>query len=310
MTHLAKVLVALSIAALPSFAQTTFTPEPRQVTFCELSRDPALYNHQLVRITAFVAHGFEEFQIREPDCPTQGFSIWLMYGGKAESNTVYCCPGEAGREMRSEPLSIEGVQVPLFEDQIFSQFIDLLKKEPDTTIRTTVVGRFFSGNKVPDTSTRWRGYGHIGCCSLLVIQQVLSLEPHTRHDLDYTDEAGWYVDEGCKWNSEKNLRQVSIEDWNGTAELAIAEQRNAEGGQAWAFNDPQRVATESLKTLYPGQTPVLSTVQKTPARYVYRWKTGRKSIVVVVIRPYWLSFFATSSSVAWISTMIKEAECK
>jgi hypothetical protein len=27
-----------------------------------------------------------------------------MYGGKAESNTAYCCPGEAGRETRSASL--------------------------------------------------------------------------------------------------------------------------------------------------------------------------------------------------------------
>ena len=33
-------------------------------------------------------------------------------------------------------------------------------------------------------------------------------------------------------------------------------------------------------------------------------------MVVVVTRPYWLSFYAASDSVAWVSTMIKEAECK
>jgi hypothetical protein len=93
-----KVLVGLSIATLPLFAQTSSATEPSQVTYCELSKDPAAYHHQLVRLTAFVTHGFEDFQIGEPECPAQGFSIWLMYGGKAESNTAYCRPGEAGRE--------------------------------------------------------------------------------------------------------------------------------------------------------------------------------------------------------------------
>src|ERR1700731_3605871 len=216
MRHLAKVLVVLSIATLPLFARTGSASEPRQVAYCELSKDPAAYNHQLVRLTAFVTHGFEDFQIGEPDCSTQGFSIWLMYGGKAESNTAYCCPGEVGRETRSESLSVEGVQVPLLDDQMFKQFADLLKKEPDTTVRATVVGRFFSGDKVSiATSTRWRGFGHMGCCSLLVIQRVESIEPHTQGDLDYSAEAGWYEGEGCKWGSEKDQRHVSVNNWNG-----------------------------------------------------------------------------------------------
>jgi hypothetical protein len=310
MAHLAKMLAVLSVATMPLFAQSSSATEPRQVTYCELSKDPAAYNHQLVQLTAFVSHGFEDFQIREPDCPTQGFSIWLMYGGKAESNTAYCCPGEAGGEMRSQSLSIEGVKLPLLDDQKFRQFADLLKKESDTTVRATVVGRFFSGKKeFINASTYWRGFGHMGCCSLFVIQGVESLEPHTKGDLDYTAEAGWYEDEGCKWGSERDLRHVSVDNWNGAAQLAIAEQRRADGGQAWVFSDPQRVATESLRLLYPGQTPVLLTVKKSPARYVFRWRNEKKSIVVVVTRPYWLSFYAATSSVAWISTMIKEAEC-
>jgi hypothetical protein len=187
MKHLPKILVALLVTNLPLFAQKDPVPEPLQVTYCELSKDPAAYNHELVRLTAFVTHGFEDFQIAEPDCPTQGFSMWLMYGGKAESNTMYCCPGEAGRESRSESLSVEAVKVPLLDDQTYKQFAGLLKKESDTTVRATVVGRFFSGDKVSTgTSTRWRGFGHMGCCSLLVIQQVESAEPHTIGDLDYS----------------------------------------------------------------------------------------------------------------------------
>ena len=310
MRCLLKALVVFSFAALPSFAQTSSTPEQRHITYCELSKDPAPYDHQLVRLTAFVTHGFEDFQVGEPDCPTQGFSIWLMYGGKAVSNTMYCCPGEASREARSESLRVEGVEVPLLEDQTFKQFADLLKKEPDTTVRATVVGRFFSGKKTStDTSTYWRGFGHMGCCSLLVIERVESLEPHTQGDLDYTAEAGWCEDEGCKWGSEKDLRHISVTNWKGAAHVAIAEQRRADAGQVWAFSDPQRVATESLQPLYPGQSPVLLTVKKTPARYVFRWRSGKKSVVVVVTRPYWLSLYSASGSVAWISTMIKEAEC-
>ena len=310
MKHLPQFLSILLIATTPSLGRPSQAVEPRQLTYCELSRDPAAYNHQLVRLTAFVTHGFEDFQIAEPDCPTQGFSTWLMYGGKAQSGTMYCCPGEGSRDTRNEPLEVEGIQVSLLEDRIFQQFTELLKKERNTTLRATVVGAFFSGEKESVSgSTRWRGFGHMGCCSLLVIQQIESFEPHKRTDLDYTAEAGWYENEGCNWDTEQYRRHVSVSNRDGSAQTAIAEQRAADGGHTWAFNDPERVASESLKPLYPVQIPVLKRVSNAPSRQVFRWRNGKKSVTVVVTRPYWLSFYAASEHVAWVSTMIKEVAC-
>ena len=66
---------------------------------------------------------------------------------------------------------------------------------------------------------------------------------------------------------------VSVDNWNGAAQKGVAEQEKADHGQTWAFADPQRVAMESLKLLYPGQTPVLHNVKKTPARQVFRWQS-------------------------------------
>lgn len=310
MTHLPAALLMLLMATLPVFAQSDSAPNPLPEKYCEISRDPAAYNHRLVRLTGFVTHGFEDFQMVEPTCPTQDFHIWLMYGGKAESNTPYCCPGESSRDTRSNVLTVEGIQVPLVNDHEFQQFTELLRKESDTTVRATVVGRFFSGEKVSDnTSTHWRGFGHMGCCSLLVLEQVESFEPHTRGDVDYTAEAGWYEDEGCKWGGERDRRHVSVSNWNGAAQQAIAEQESADAGRTWVFSDPKRVALESLELFYPGQTPALRTVKSSPSRYVFQWRNNKKSVVLVVTRPYWLSFFAASDSVAWVNTMTKEAEC-
>lgn len=197
MRNLLKLPFAVLVGALPLFTQSTQTSsdalaEPRKVTYCELARDPVTYNRELVRLTAFVTHGFEDFTLAQPDCanPPQHFSVWIMYGGKAETNTAYCCPGESGAETRSQPLMVEGVQIPLISDVVFQQFTDLLKTEPNTTVRVTLVGRFFSGEKQAfNNSTYWRGFGHLGCCSLFVIQRVEWFAPHTRSDLDYTSEA-------------------------------------------------------------------------------------------------------------------------
>jgi hypothetical protein len=96
----------------------------------------------------------------------------------------------------------------------------------------------------------------------------------------------------------------------GTAEEAIGEQRMADSGErAWALTDPQRVAVESLKLLHEDRIPVLDKVRETPVRQVFQWRDGKKSITVVVTRPYWLSLYSKSGSVAWVSTTIQEAEC-
>ncbi|MGA8365923.1 MAG: hypothetical protein ACLQMT_02465 [Candidatus Acidiferrales bacterium] len=318
MKDIPKLLFGLLVVAFPLSAQSVqrssdAAAEPRNVTYCELARDPATYNHGLVRLTAFVTHGFEDFQISEPNCPnsSEHFSIWVMYGGKTESNTAYCCPGEAGGGTRSKTLTVEGIQIPLIKDVVFQRFADLLEREQDTTVRVTAVGRFFSGEKrTVDGSIYWGGAGHLGCCSLLVIQRVEWFEPHTRKDVDYTAEAGWYEAEGCNYRSMHYIRYVSIPDSDGTAEQAIVEQKLADdGGQDWAFSDPLRVAVESLKPFYKKQVPVLRRVKKTQVRQVFRWRNGNKSVVVVVTRPYWLSFYARAHSIAWVSMTIKEADC-
>jgi hypothetical protein len=313
--HLARLLFPLLVGTCPLFAQapspgSDSVPQPRQVTYCELSNHPATYNHELVRLTAFVTHGFEDFHLADPTCATQGFSVWVMYGGKAQSDTAYCCPGEGTKE-RPESLTVEGVQIPLVDDLTFQKFTDLLRKEPDTTVRVAALGRFFSGEKrTINGATSWGGAGHLGCCSLFVIERVESFEAHTRTDLDYTAEAGWYEKEGCKFRTLRDQSHVSVAYPDDTTGQAIAQQKRADNGDAaWAFRDQQRVAVESLKPLYPGQVPVLRSVRKTSARRVFRWKNGKNQVVVVVTRPYWLSFYASSGSVVWVTTMIKEAGC-
>ena len=91
--HLARLLPTLLVGACALFAQagnpgSDSVPQPRQVTYCELSKSPAAYNRELVRLTAFVTRGFEDFHLADPTCATEGFSAWVMYGGKAQSDRL------------------------------------------------------------------------------------------------------------------------------------------------------------------------------------------------------------------------------
>jgi len=316
-----RFFVLFLIASVRLYAQTAqfggsqqLREEPSEITFCELSKKPATYNHKLVRLTAFVSFAFEDFSLSDPSCnrSKEDVSIWLTYGGRSESGAVYCCPGEGSKEKRRQDVSVEGITIPLIPDKNFTDLRNLLTSEHNTTVRASLVGRFFSGN-VDQGQRKMPGYGHMGCCSLFVIQQVKSVDPHDRRDLDYSADAGWYESKGCKSTSLHYLLHVSPSDDDDDSPSAkiIARQRAADAGEAsWQFSDPRRVALEALSSFYPGQTIELKITKESATRYVYRWKHGTKSTVAVVIRPYWLSFYASAKSVIWVATMLKEADCE
>lgn len=105
------------------------------------------------------------------------------------------------------------------KDQGFREFDRLIHLDPRKQVRATLVGRFFAGNPIRvRENVFWRGYGHLGCCSLLAIQQVLSVEPQDRTDPDY------------------QAPKIPAAD-------SIAAQREADSVQAeWSFTDPPQVA--------------------------------------------------------------------
>jgi hypothetical protein len=55
-----------------------------------------------------------------------------------------------------------------------SQFPARVPEMRPTSMRVTLTGTFFAGHRM-DTS-RWGGFGHVGRCSLLVIQRIDGFE--------------------------------------------------------------------------------------------------------------------------------------
>ena len=170
------MLVLVAVAApLASLAGTGVSRQPparlREATVCEMSKKPDAWNHVRVRLTAVATHGFEDFSLTDPTCPDAA-GIWLTYGGSVSSGTIYCCPGEGGESRRPKPLVIEGVTLPLVEDSVFHRFRALLGKQTRTAARVTLLGTFFPGEK--SDTWGWSGFGHFGCCSLVVIERLES----------------------------------------------------------------------------------------------------------------------------------------
>jgi hypothetical protein len=157
--------------APPSDAET----KAQEVTVCDLKNDPAKYNHSLVKLTGYFSRGFEDSSLYDPSCKSRQW-IWVELGGKKSVNVMYCCnvPAEPTRE---KELEIDGIKLPLTEDAALKHYDKLLEKGKN--VKATVIGTFFSGEKVEGwngSPAYYGGYGHMGMNSLFVVQQVLSSE--------------------------------------------------------------------------------------------------------------------------------------
>ena len=79
-------------------------------------------------------------------------------------------------------LRVEDISIPLIDNDQFREF-DKLIQPPfrsgvhGSIVHATLVGRFFSGRLIKyPKATFWGGYGHMGCCTLLAIQEVKSFD--------------------------------------------------------------------------------------------------------------------------------------
>src|SRR6476660_9371956 len=148
-------------------------PAGEKVSVCALEADPAAYNHKLIDVRGVVSHRFENFTLSDSHC-RPGLGVWLEYGGKVNSETVYCC---GVHTPRVASLVVEGITTRLIEDTLFRRFDAQVRSPGDVSFRAHLIGRFFAGLKQhTPKGDFWGGYGHLGCCSLLVIQQVLAVD--------------------------------------------------------------------------------------------------------------------------------------
>jgi len=283
--------------------------EPQKVTACTLKNNPAAFNHKVVEMTGFASRGFEDFTFSDPNCPYSP-TIWLEYGGTAASGTIYCC-GPSNARTRPKELDVEGVPVPLVDDEVFQQFDLLIQHPPDAMAHATFVGRFFSGRREGASAVSQGGYGHMDCCSLLAIQQIVAVDPQTRTDLDgrpSADEPKIENRAGC------GVRDLLFK--HPRAELIDA-QRHAEAGEPpFAFDDPDRVGAGSLAALLQVDAGSITHFKRTheaQGRVSYEWRSRGdtpNSYMVVVSKPYWLSFYAKDpKKVAWVVIAAYESSC-
>jgi len=283
-----------------------------KTTICQLKNDPSAYNHKLVEVSGLVSHAFEDFSLFDPACSAWP-PIWLEYGGTSKSGTMYCCGVTADRH-RPKELVVERIPIPLLANEQFQQFDKAIQPpfrsgQLGAVVHATLVGRFFAGKRLEYTKNRrWGGYGHMGCCTLLAIQEVKAADTENHTELDYGASADQpdVSKVGCGYRWLMPLDQTSaLLEWQKQAE---------EGKNEWAFDDPMRVASEALMTIARiggGEAPNL--IRETQGRKVYEWKPSGNAAtyMVVVSRPYWISFYSRDPTrVAWAVIAAYEISCE
>ncbi|HEX5235410.1 MAG TPA: hypothetical protein VFW25_08775 [Silvibacterium sp.] len=174
----------IGFAAVPSQAQTPDVPI--QVSLCEIKAHPEKYLEKLVEFTAVASHGFEDSMVEDSRCTWRNGSpeVWMEYGGRRSTDTMYCC-GFSPKPTRDKALIIDGIPLSLVDDEKFQEFDARLHpkhskpQRASNTVKATLRGRIFGryeGIDGTQESPAWSGYGHMGCCMLFVVTQVMSVD--------------------------------------------------------------------------------------------------------------------------------------
>ena len=173
-----RLVLSFALLALtgPLFAQQP--DQPIKTTLCEIKRDPMSFNKKLVEVSGHASHGVEDSMFEDASC-FEGNGrpgIWMEYGGTAATDTMYCCGVTPSKEKK--PLVVQGVSVNLVQDELFQRFDKLLHSQPrkEISIRATVRARVFVNPVSVGQLHYLGGYGHMGCCMLLAIEQVIALD--------------------------------------------------------------------------------------------------------------------------------------
>jgi hypothetical protein len=183
-----RVVLMLAYAATCGFGLASASATPLNVTICDLIRNAKSYDGRLVNVRGHVAFAFEDFGITDSACDidfssakTTEAPIWLTYGGDEQDPAVYCCGSHHRR--KGTDLTIEGHTVPLIRDGAYREFRDRLEaqrlRRPEGSpcfdeckfyrVTASITGTFFAKGEAREP---FSGYGHLGCCNLLVVQQV------------------------------------------------------------------------------------------------------------------------------------------
>jgi hypothetical protein len=191
--HLSVLFILFfpSFAAAQSVPTATPTIDPVSVSLCEILKTPQGYNGKEIQIRGKINLEFEDFSIYDLRC-NQSPDVWLMFGGDV-ATPIMSMWGDTKRAPGKD-ISFSGVEYPLVKDASFDEFIKHVtareKKRPAYRVTATLTGVFFSQRSKQDPRLLglMPGYGHMGCCRLLIIKQISDVESKPIKGEDYNEK--------------------------------------------------------------------------------------------------------------------------
>lgn len=160
---------------------------PVDVPGCELARNPKAFDGKLIRVRGTLNVHFEDFSLGIRNCDARQ-GIWLAFGGDVPG-IVASTVNDVSRKPGSD-IEVNKVSYGIRKDDNFRKLYALIAAHHggkfDYKVTATLVGMFFAGeeSKTVKGSVDFVGYGHLGCCALLVITQVSDVESIPTANLD------------------------------------------------------------------------------------------------------------------------------
>jgi len=164
------------------------------VPACDIRSDPALFDKQVVKARGIINLSFEDFTFTSKGCDADT-QIWLVFGGDVSAPAVSTV-NDNNRTPGTE-FQLNGVRYPITKDDSLRKFLALLTTSTRAgksvyEVTATLSGTFLAGEKAKaanDGHTYFRDYGHLGCCSLLIISKVEDVESSPPADLSLSGTA-------------------------------------------------------------------------------------------------------------------------
>ena len=146
----------------------------RDVGVCELLNNPKAFNGQLVRFRGRLAFEFEGDTVDDNDCgvPLWHPGIWWIYGGD------YLPPRQIKKIAPQLSAILRDSSFQTFEERAHLRRAELPDRQPCEfrkecnyyDVVATFTGKFFA--KELSQQAGPRGYGHMSCCHLIVIDKI------------------------------------------------------------------------------------------------------------------------------------------
>jgi hypothetical protein len=162
-------------------AQSPSPPPTASVAQCDLLKNPKAYDGKRIEIRGKISLDMEDFTIYDPSCNTWP-GLWLMFGGDVSTPTKSTM--NDNDRQPGQNIKVNGIEYELVKDANEKEFLKALTarqaKKPVYRVTATLVGTFLAGRSKEESKAKgtpdFPGYGHMGCCHLFIIRQVLEFE--------------------------------------------------------------------------------------------------------------------------------------